>query len=45
MTITGYTIQSVTEPAWLTSSIWIHLVAGGLFTVGIALHFRESLRR
>jgi hypothetical protein len=45
MVFSGYAIQTVTAPAWLTAAVWVHLVAGGLFAVVVALHFRESLRR
>jgi hypothetical protein len=45
MALSGFTIQTVTSPSWITSALWLHVVASGLFIVGVALHFRESLRR
>lgn len=38
MVVSGYLIQAVTSPGWLTALAWTHLVTGLVFLVGLAVH-------
>lgn len=50
MALTGYLIQVASSPAWITASIWAHVVASVVFVAGYTTHMvigwrlgRESL--
>jgi hypothetical protein len=38
MVLSGYLIQAVTTPSWLTALAWIHLGTGLVFVVGLVIH-------
>lgn len=38
MVLSGYLVQAVTAPAWLTAIAWLHLGTGLLFLVGLGVH-------
>jgi hypothetical protein len=44
MVFSGYLIQAVTHAGWLTAMVWVHLVTGVLYCVGLAAH-KLALRR
>ena len=39
MALSGYFIQVGTSLAFITFSIWLHVAAGTLFTIGYSVHF------
>ncbi len=40
MVFSGYLIQTVTHPSWLSSLAWAHLVTGVTYLVGLVAHHR-----
>ena len=38
MVVSGYLIQAVTAPAWLSAMGWIHLGTGVAYLLGLAVH-------
>lgn len=44
MILSGYLIQAVTHAGWLTAMVWVHLVTGVLYCVGLVAH-KVALRR
>ena len=45
MVLSGYLIQSVTSPAWLSALAWLHLGSGLAFLLGLAIHHRVVPKR
>jgi len=49
MVVSGYLIQVITDPRWLTAVVWLHVATGAAFAVGLATHYAtlryEALRR
>lgn len=48
MVVTGYLIQAVTHPGWLSAVAWAHIGLGVLFLVGLVAHlvaFRRGRKR
>ena len=45
MVVSGYLVQALTQPSLLLATVVLHVATGTLFAVGLALHFREFLRR
>lgn len=39
MVASGYLIQAVTGATWLTVLVWVHLITGGAYLVGLAVHW------
>jgi len=39
MIMTGYLIQAVTAPGWLTALAWAHIGTGVLFLGGLSIHY------
>lgn len=44
MVLTGYLIQAVTHPGWLTFLAWMHLACGVVYVLALLLH-QVALRR
>ncbi len=44
MILSGYLIQAVTHAGWLAAIVWVHLVTGVLYCVGLVAH-KVALRR
>ena len=44
MALSGYFIQVGTSPAFITFSIWLHIVTGTLFVVGYSVHLVNGWR-
>ena len=44
MILSGYLIQAVTHAGWLTALVWVHVVTGVVYTVGLVIH-RWAVRR
>lgn len=38
MVLSGYLIQAVTAPAWLSALGWLHLATGLVYLTGLAIH-------
>jgi hypothetical protein len=38
MVVSGYLVQAVTTPIWLTATVWLHLGTSMVFLVGLAAH-------
>lgn len=45
MVLSGYLIQAVTGAGWLLALVVAHLVTGGLYLVGLGVHWAVGLRR
>lgn len=44
MVLSGYLVQAVTHPGWLTAIVWTHIATGTVFLAGMALHQRATGR-
>ena len=38
MVLTGYLIQAVTHPGWLSGVAWSHIVIGSVYLLGMVFH-------
>lgn len=45
MVASGYLIQAVTGAPWLTVLVWVHLITGGVYLVGLGIHWAVRGRR
>ncbi len=39
MVVSGYLIQVITDPRRLTAAVWLHVVTGAAFALGLATHY------